>query len=83
MMWLLRIVIFAAIAWLLYRGIRKFLQPPQQNASSKATSSSTTLMRRCADCGIHIAESESTQASGQFFCSEAHRDHWLNQHNNR
>lgn len=77
MLWLLRLIIFAALAWLLYRAVRKVLMKPEPPAINPGTS---TLMRRCADCGIHIAEPESTQASGQFFCSTEHRDRWLNQH---
>ncbi len=69
---LLRLLIIGAIAWFIYTWLRRILQPPES-----APPKTAQLMQKCAHCGVHIPEGESTQSQGQFFCCEDHRDRYL------
>lgn len=73
----IRILIFAALAWFGYRLVRQFLDkkalPPTQGKEGSAPEA----MLACAHCGVHVPAGESTQSRGKFFCCEAHRDSYF------
>ena len=75
---LLRLLIIAGIIWLVYSFIKRALNnSSQQLKEQQQTPLPTPMMQQCAHCGVHITKGESTQAQGLFFCSEAHRDTYL------
>jgi uncharacterized protein len=76
---LLRLVALGAIIWFIYRTlVRSATTAAVKAVTENPPGGGTTVhMRKCAYCGLHIPEGESTQSRGQFFCSEAHRDAWL------
>lgn len=77
---LLRLALLALLVWIIVRlvqrtlGLKVTVKP--QNDDSAA--SDPQIMRRCAWCKVHVPEGESTRSNGNFFCSEAHRDAFLN-----
>ena len=70
----LRLMIIAAIVWFIYSLVRRTLFPSSPRVEPPPTA---PLMKQCAQCGVHIPETESTQSQGHYFCCEAHRDHFL------
>ncbi|MCP5019044.1 MAG: hypothetical protein GY938_27760 [Ketobacter sp.] len=71
---IVRLIIFIALVSLLILVYRKFTAnkqatPPEADAAS---------MRKCAQCGIHLPESEACTENGKFFCSDTHRQAYLN-----
>ncbi|MFN3586651.1 MAG: PP0621 family protein [Moraxellaceae bacterium] len=77
---LIRLLLIALVAWAVYRLVRRLLGPGAAPTAPDAPPPANQVMRRCAHCGVHVPEGESTQSAGQFFCSEAHRDAWRRQH---
>lgn len=84
MLGIIRLIILVALGWLAYRYIRRFLAldkpsggSPEQPSSGSDRQQQSLPMQRCAQCQIHLPEGESTRSSGHYFCSEAHRDAWL------
>ena len=63
---LLSIIAIAAVIYLLIRSCRK--KAPQQDEMIAED------MVRCAQCGVHLPKSESTETEGRFFCGAEHRD---------
>lgn len=76
---LLRLLIIAGIIWLVYSFVKRALNSSSQQLKEEQqqTPPPAPMMQQCAQCGVHIAEGESTQAQGLFFCSEAHRNIYL------
>ncbi|MEO6698505.1 MAG: PP0621 family protein [Paraperlucidibaca sp.] len=92
MLGIIRLIILVALGWLAYRYIRRFLaldkpadsasgssaSRANQNAEQNAEQNQQSLpMQRCSYCQVHLPEGESTRSSGHYFCSETHRDAWL------
>ena len=75
---ILRLLIIAGILWLIYTWLRKALTH-QQSTSTQEIHPATQVMKQCAYCHVHIPEGESTQSQGYFFCSEQHRNLFLQQ----
>lgn len=75
---LLRFVFLGIVAWIIVRLIQRTLglQAPSGQHEEKPASP-VQAMHPCAYCKVHIPETASTQSSGRFFCSEAHRDAFL------
>jgi uncharacterized protein len=71
---LLRLIVLAAVVWLVISFIRRSLSGPAVNHRPE---SPATRMQACSHCGLNVAENECTHSNGLFFCSEAHRDAWL------
>lgn len=80
---LIRLLLLALVAWGIYRLARRLLaqdNAPAAGDTPPPTTGGNQVMRRCAHCGVHVPEGESTQSAGHFFCSDAHRDAWRRQH---
>lgn len=78
---LLRLALLALLAWIILRFLQRMLglQVSVKRQGDTADSpSDPQVMRRCAWCRVHVPEGESTRSGGHFFCSEAHRDAFLN-----
>ena len=76
---MIRLLLLVAAGWVAFLLVRRLLKAPNPNASSSAPSPTETapLMKPCAHCGVHVPTGESVQSRGHFFCSEAHRDAFL------
>lgn len=59
------LAVIAAVYWLL----RTYLNP----SSGPAKSESSEQMVRCEQCGVHLPQSESILAAGNYYCCDAHR----------
>ncbi|MCF7201595.1 PP0621 family protein [Pseudomonas oligotrophica] len=57
------IALIAAAFWLWRRLFRK--NPGKPRATE-------VPMVRCAHCGVHVPQNKALQASGQWYCSQAH-----------
>lgn len=84
MLGIIRLIILLALGWLAYRYIRRFLaldKPAERDATSSESrpeaGNQSLPMQRCAQCQVHLPEGESTRSSGHYFCSDEHRDAWL------
>ncbi|HEX5276590.1 MAG TPA: PP0621 family protein [Fluviicoccus sp.] len=71
---LLRLVILAALVWLVISFIRRAIG--QSGTKPENMPPAATPMRQCGYCGLNIPESECCRSQGYYFCSEAHRDAW-------
>ena len=76
---ILRLLIIAAIIYLVYVWVRNLLDKQADKNQVQKTSDNQQVMKKCAYCLIHLPESESIQSEGHFFCSEQHRDLYLQQ----
>ena len=63
---LLFLLAIVVVVYLLLRSFRR--KSPKQDAPNAAEE-----MVRCAQCGVHLPKSESIQASGNYYCCDAHR----------
>lgn len=66
---LLFFIAIAAVVYLLLRSYRKDL--PKDDAPAVPE---VEKMVRCAQCGVHLPQSESLAVEGRFFCCAAHRN---------
>ncbi len=62
---LMMLAIAAAVYWLLR---------PNRGGRPRQDGPAVEDMVRCVQCGVHVPRSEAILASGNFFCSAAHRD---------
>ncbi|MFO1391320.1 MAG: PP0621 family protein [Agitococcus sp.] len=69
---ILRLLILAGIVWFIYSFIKRTLvqQKPHQQPTA-------TLMHQCAECGVHTPQHEAILFEGLYFCSEAHKNNFL------
>ena len=75
---LIRVLIFAVIAWYGYRLVRKFLDKQAALPSNTPTTETKPeAMLACAYCQVHIPVGESTQSRNKVFYCEAHRDSYF------
>lgn len=64
-----RLLFFAAVAAVVYWLLKSYrARLPKEEGGERAED-----MVRCAYCGVHLPESESTMSDGKHYCSEAHR----------
>lgn len=47
-------------------------QATQTSHSTSSSASSSTIMRPCAQCGLHVPESEGVMVAGAFYCCREH-----------
>lgn len=80
-MGLIRLLIIAALIYIAWRVFRNLLSRSQQ-AGSPITSKQQELMRKCAQCGIHVPDHEAFSHNGKHFCSQEHQRLYLEHHDN-
>lgn len=66
----IRLLILAAVIWLIYRLARRLL--PRKPAVTGR--SEGTRMVRCAQCGVYVTEEDACKKNGEAYCCE---DHYL------
>lgn len=71
-MGLIRLLIIAAIFWIVFAAIKEWLSPSKQTPRRGAEEIERVV--KCAYCGLHVPESEAVRARGHYYCSTAHRD---------
>jgi uncharacterized protein len=65
---MLKVLLFIAIIWLIYRLLRQ-----GKSASTSAPGAEKPEdMVRCATCGVHLPKSEAISSQNQYFCCEEH-----------
>lgn len=79
---LLLIVLIAAVGWYLYRRLTLGGGNASAGGSPGAPGPATPppVMQRCAECGVHAAESAGVRYQNLFFCSPEHLDAYLGKH---
>lgn len=78
---ILRILLIGIAIWFVYRLVRKVLNKSaleRDAQNSVEQEPHHELMVKCSFCQTHIPQGESTQSKGHYFCSEAHRNAFLN-----
>ena len=77
---LLRLALLALVVWIILRLVQRALglKVSIHRQDEKSAPSDPQVMRRCAWCKVHVPAGESTRSGKHFFCSESHRDAFLN-----
>jgi len=68
---LARLIFIAIVVWLAIYAVRRilsYLTPPKNTSAGE-----TQNMVRCAQCGLHLPESEALSYQGKYFCCREHR----------
>ena len=65
----LRIILILFGVWLVLQIIKRALASRQVNSSRQP---SIANMVACAQCGVHLPESEAIRENGRYYCSEEH-----------
>ena len=74
---LARTLVIAAMAVLVYYLYRRWVNA--QTAARERPPQPTT-MKKCAQCGLHLPEKEAVSQNQLYFCSEAHKTPYLQEH---
>lgn len=67
-MGLIRFVIIALLAWLLYRAFKARFG----NNNSKTPSTPQQTMVKCAQCELHLPQERAVKMDDQWYCSREH-----------
>ncbi len=68
---MLRLILLAIAIWLAITFIRQLLQSGKPPARQHRPGEQN--MVRCAQCGVHVPETEAVRDDGRYYCSERHR----------
>lgn len=66
---LILLLILGLLAYLVFKGITRASRSNRKDAPPR----SPERMVVCAQCGVHLPESEALESEGRNFCSEEHR----------
>ena len=80
---IIRLILIGVAIWLVWRVVNKvLLNGPRDSSTTHTTdnNSSPARMVKCEQCGVHVPEPEAFSARGHQFCSNAHQQAWLTQH---
>ena len=78
-MGLIRILLIVLLIWVAWRLLRQALLPDKnkdRQSGAGGSGDSPTRMVKCAQCGVHLPESEAIQQEQQFFCNKDHLLTW-------
>ncbi|MZR61367.1 PP0621 family protein [Alcanivorax sp. DP30] len=78
-MGLIRLLIIAALIYIAWRVVKNLLSSPRQ-ADRPAPKQQNELMRKCAQCGVHVPDHEAFSHNGKHFCSQEHQRLYLEHH---
>ncbi|WP_111415363.1 PP0621 family protein [Billgrantia lactosivorans] len=76
---LIRLIIFAVLFFAglkLYRMYREWKLDRENRLDDESTQEGRPMVR-CAWCQVHVPESDAVRDQGEWFCSSAHRDRFL------
>ena len=73
---LVRIILLAVIIALVMSMIRKW----KAQQDGQAADTTTPVMKKCAQCGVHLPQQDAIHSGDLYFCSEAHRQTYAKQH---
>ncbi|MCC5884259.1 MAG: hypothetical protein JJU25_16700 [Halomonas sp.] len=76
---LIRLIIFAVLFFAglkLYRMYREWKLDREGELEDKSHQEGGQMVR-CAWCQVHVPESDALREKGEWFCSSAHRDRYL------
>lgn len=76
-MGIIRLLVLAALIWFTWRLAKRLLQGP---IAPPAPPPDNQKMVRCDWCGVHTPQSLSVRQPPHHFCSEEHRQAWLEKH---
>lgn len=77
---IIRLIIFAVLflaGLKLYRMYREWKLDREELLEDDREDSRGNQMVRCAWCQVHVPENEAQREGGEWFCSSAHRDRYL------
>ncbi|QJQ94276.1 MULTISPECIES: PP0621 family protein [Halomonadaceae] len=77
---LIRLIIFAVLFFAglkLYRMYREWKLEREELLARDTRPLSNNHMVRCTYCNVHLPESDALRERGEWFCSSAHRDKYL------
>lgn len=76
---LLALALLVWIGWHFWRNYRvKRAREQKQAAAGKRRIEGR--MVKCRSCDLHLPEADALREGEDWFCSQAHRQHWLQQH---
>ncbi|WP_290522876.1 PP0621 family protein [Alcanivorax sp.] len=78
-MGLIRLLVIAALIYIVWRVVKNLLSSPRQD-TPPASGGRQELMRKCAQCGVHVPDHEAFTHNGQHFCSMEHQRLYLEHH---
>ena len=78
-MGLIRLLIIAALIYIAWRVFRNLVSRSQQ-ADTPTTRQHQELMRKCAQCSVHVPDHEAFSHNGKHFCSQEHQRLYLEHH---
>lgn len=71
---MLRVVLLLGLVWVIWLVWRKGQRRGEPSATpAKADVAGAEAMRQCAECGVHLPESQALPGRGGFFCCAEHR----------
>ncbi|MCK0155212.1 hypothetical protein MWU49_15965 [Alcanivorax sp. S6407] len=79
-MGLIRLLVIAALIYIVWRVVKNLLASPRQANNPPTTGQQQQLMRKCAQCGVHVPDHEAFSHNGQHFCSMEHQRLYLEHH---
>jgi uncharacterized protein len=68
-----RLAIIAVAVWLAIYLLRRALHYLTPSKTASTPTESAKNMVRCAQCGLHLPESEAIAHHGHYFCCQEHR----------
>lgn len=79
-MGLIRLLIIAALIYVVWRVLKNLLAAPRQAEAPPPERPRQELMRKCAQCGVHVPDHEAFTHNGKHFCSQEHQRVYLEHH---
>lgn len=79
-MGLMRLLFLAVLVWLVWRILRQTLLSPTRKIPPASPPNSNQKMVRCEWCEVHTPEALALRQNKHHFCSEEHRQRWLEKH---
>ena len=75
-MGLIRLVIFAVVIWLIWRMVKNFNAKLASQGKRKDKLENQNMVA-CRYCSVHVPEKEALNHDDDWFCSEAHKQKFL------
>lgn len=79
-MGLIRLLIIAALIYIVWRVVKNLLAGRARPDTPSPDRPQEQLMRKCAQCGVHVPDRDAFSHNGQHFCSMEHQRQYLEHH---